>query len=219
MIIIHGENQIASRNLYLQLKKQAEIAGKQIVTLSGSDLTLSEVMFSSQSQSLLGSTNFVCLEEFFSRRPSTEKQKITEYLAKNPTLDIVSWDSKDLSTALKLFPPALIKKFDLPKYIFTFLDSFSLPQFEQSLSSAEPEQIIVLLSRRIHDLIIVKTGLGNYPTWQLTKLKSQSNKYSLADLLKMHQGLLQIDYKQKLSLSPQSLTDSLRLWLVQFVVH
>lgn len=217
MIIIHGDNEIASRNLFLAHKDQAVKSGKQLVILSGSSLTLPQIVTSSQSQSLFGSTNIVFVEGFFTRRPSNDKKTLTEYLLTHSTADVVLWESQDVTPALKSFPPEVIKKFDLPKHIFHFIDNWTISAFTAALTGAAPEQILALLAKRLHDLILVKEHAGVFPPWQISKLQNQASRYSLNDLQTMNHELLLIDYAQKTSSSPVDLAAALQFWLASIV--
>ena len=215
MQIIHGDNQIASRAHYLGLKKKAESAGQQVVTLSGDSLTLSELVNSSSSTSLLGTEIIVFIEGLFSRRPSNEKKALLSFLELHLDVQIYTWDDKDLSTQVKNYPVKNVTKFDLPKYVFQFIDTFSLPLFHKSLESSEPEMILGMLAKRISELMIVKTNPGHFPSWLSTKLKQQASKLSDDKLTLLSQQLLDIDYAQKTSTSPLNLKSSLEVWLVR----
>ncbi len=215
MIIIHGDDEISSRALFLSLKDQSAKSGKQLVILSGSSLNLADIVIASESQSLFGSANSVFIEGFFTRAPGNDKKVVTEYLLARPSADMVLWESQDVSAAVKIFPPAVIKKFVLPKYLFQFVDNLSLAGFNQALAGAAPEQILALLARRLHDLILIKENKGTFPPWQAAKLKSQASRFSLSQLSSLTSQLLSIDYAQKTSSSPYGLTAALQFWLAK----
>lgn len=215
MLIIHGDNEIASRNLYISLKDRAAKSGQQIVDLSGPSLTVSDLVTASESVSLFGSTNSVFIEGFFTRRAGNDKKTVTGFLLSHLSADIYLWDSQDVSASLKSFPLASIKKFDLPKYIFQFIDTFSLPAFNQALSGTSPEQILALVARRIHDLILIKENRGVFPPWQAAKLKSQAAQYSLSRLKTYNLQLLELAFAQKTSLPPYDLATALQFWLAK----
>lgn len=215
MHIIHGDNQISSRSHFLSLKEKAAKNHSQIVDLQSESITLNDLVSVSSSVSLLGDTNVIFIDGLFSKRPSNEKKSIIAYLEAHPEAPIFTWDDKDVSTQLKNFSPNLITKFDLPKYVFQFIDTFSLNLFDKSLSSSEPEMILGLLAKRLNELLIVKSVPNHYPSWLSTKLKSQAQKFSETQLLELNSSLLEIDYAQKTSTSPLDLASSLRLWLIK----
>ena len=157
----------------------------------------------------------VFVEDFFSRRPSAEKDKIRDYLSVNTPAGIVVWEAKDVSSQLKTYPVASVRKFELPKYVFQFLDSFSLPALRSALSTTAPELVFSLLSGHLHKLIMVKDGIGSFPSWQQSKLRSLASRFTLGLLLKMNEELLTIDLKQKTSSAPYSLSAALELFTVK----
>ncbi len=212
MLIIHGDNQVASRQFLLDAKQAASKKDLEIISLEGSELTLGDLQQYVNSANLLGKTNCVVIEGFFSRRPSNDKKKIVEYLEKNPNEEIIFWDGKDLGMQLKVFPATVIKKFDLPKTVFKFLDTFSLPDLSETLENTPAELVFSLLVSQVRKLIMVKQDAIELPSWQLGKLKSQANKYPLEKLLKMHSSLLDIDYKNKTSATALDLGAGLELW-------
>lgn len=219
MTIVHGDNQIASRQFFISLKDQAHHAGRQVVDLPGESVTLEQLTTASESASLLGTTNAVFVEGFFTRRPSADKKAVIVYLAAHSQSDISLWDGKDVTAQIKGFPVSQVKKFDLPHSLWQFLDTFSVDAFHRSLISADPEQILALLAIRLHQLIMVKDGHPppSLAPWQVGKLNLQAAKYSPSSLIAMHASLLDLDYQQKTSTSAIDLAGALEVWLVKNV--
>lgn len=151
MLILHGENQVESRNKLLQLKKD-----KSTLDLSVAQLSLENLVQAVETNSLFGQANTVIIEGLFSLRQSATKKKIIEYLEKNVHKDIILWESKDVTPQLKSFPPENIIRFDFPKHIFKFLDSPSLSTFHLSLSTTFPEVLFASLVTRAHKQINTK---------------------------------------------------------------
>jgi DNA polymerase III delta subunit len=213
MTIIHGDHQVASRSQLLILKQAAVESGKQVVEFSGGSLTLPELVNAAESVSLFGNANVVIIQDLFTRRQGIEKKVILEYLAAHPQSNIIIWESKDVSSQLKQFSPSSVKKFDLPKYLFKFLEDFSLAGLHQAAETTPVEQLFPLLVRQLHNLILTKENRGDFATWQKSKLTAQASRYSLKQLLAMYHRLLKIDYYQKTSTSPYNLTGALDLWI------
>lgn len=201
MQIIHGENQTASRQYYLALRGQAEKAGKQLTQIAGADCTLGSLVTAAESVSLLGESSLVYIEGIFSRRPSNEKKQIIEYLQAHPQLDILCWEGKDIGAQTKGFPPANIKVFPLPKYLFDFLDTLSVDSYRKTIETAPVEQVFASVVTRIHKVLI---GEG--------KLKKP---LTTDQLVIAYNQLLQIDYAQKTSTSPFELATALEVWLLK----
>lgn len=177
MIILHGDHQVLSRQFLLDLKK-----GKQIIEFLGSDLTLDKLSVAIETKSLFGEVNTVIIEGLFSQRNSQLKKDLINYLTKHSSDDIIIWEPKDVSSQVKDFKD--VRKFDLPKHIFKFLDSPSLDNLHLSLGTMEPEIIFASLVTRA------------YKQQKLTWLKD----------------LLEIEYKLKSGNLPYDLSTALELW-------
>ncbi len=215
MFVLHGEDLKSSRNEFIRLKSQASASGKQVVDLEGFSITLNELVTASSSISLLGSDNVVFVENLFSRRPSNEKKALIEYLLSHPDLSITIWETKDVGAQLKSFPTKSYKNFELPKYIFQFIDTFSPDLYLKSLASSEPEQLLGLIAKRLHDLILVKENKLSLPSWQLSKIENQAKRFSLLQLIDLNTELLNLDYKLKNSHLPFDLAAGLEFWLTK----
>lgn len=187
--------------------------GKQVVEL-GSDVTLAQLLVATKSDSLFGGINLVIVENLFSGRPSNDRRAVIEYLSAKSG-DVVVWESKDVSAKIKEFDPQIVRRFDLPKYVFKFLDDLSLSSLQLSLQSAAAEQILALLAGHIHKLILVKEGMSSLPGWQTSKLKSQVLRFNLDKLTDLSRKLLQIDYAQKTSALPYDLATALEIFVVR----
>ena len=143
MLILHGDNQVASRQALLAAKE-----GKPILEFMGSDLTLDHLVNAVETNSLFGQANTVIIEGIFSQRPSTNKKAAVEYLEAHPDADIIIWEGKDVTTQLKNFKS--VQKYDFPKYIFSFLDSPTISGLHQVLQTMPAEQILASLATRAH---------------------------------------------------------------------
>lgn len=198
MIILHGDNQVASRNQLLLLKEAAKKSGLTIVDLAGDQLTLPDLVATVESTSLFGDSNSVFIDGFFSRRASNDKKKISDYLLASVDKHITIWESKDVSSQLKDFPSNIASNYSYPKYIFDFLDHPTFESFHQAISVSPVEQIFASLVTRLHKVLL---GAGRFP-------KSIDPKQAVADLLA-------IDYSQKTSQSPYDLTTALEIWLTK----
>ena len=180
MLIIHGDNQIASRDCLISSK-----TGKQVLEFFGNNLNQDQINQALNTQSLFGQIYTVVIEGIFSQRPSANKKAIIEYLESHQDADIIIWESKDVSSQVKNFQN--IQKFDLPKYIFSFLDRPSVPGLHQVLQTTPAEQILASLATRA---------------------------YKRANT-KVLQELLAIDYKLKTGALPYDLAAALELWIAK----
>jgi DNA polymerase III delta subunit len=201
MQIVHGENQVQSRGYFLNLKKSLLDKHLQPIDLDGDALNLADLQNYLNTSSLFGESNAIFIDGFFSRRPSNDKKTISVYLSQQSSAHIYCWEAKDVTTALKEFPPTVIKKFDLPKYIFSFLDNLDVPTYRRCLESMPPEQLLSSIATRLHKVLL---GQGRL-----------NLKYTPQKLESMLSSLLMVDYQQKTSNSPVDLASALELWLIE----
>jgi len=176
MLILHGDNQIASRQIFLDSKKDGLILD---------EVTIDRLRQAIESKSLFGENNQAIAENIFSARPSNQKKIIIEYLKDHQTDPVLIWENKDVTAQLKEFDIKIIRRFDLPKYIFSFLDHPTISGLHQLLQTMSPEQILASLATRAH---------------------KQAN-------VKWLNELLTIDYRLKTGLLPYNLTTALELWV------
>ncbi|MBI5358269.1 hypothetical protein HZB69_01410 [Candidatus Amesbacteria bacterium] len=139
MLIIHGENQIASREYFLDLrtKNPGDI-------LDGDNLTLNDLQSKLNAISLFGETQHIYIENLYSRRPSNEKKAIIEYIESHNPLNLVIWEHKAVTTK------AENKNFEMPKYLFAFWNKPTLKNFHLALQVAAVEQIFAGLITGAH---------------------------------------------------------------------
>lgn len=101
---------------------------------------------------------------------------------------VVYHDSVLPQTFLKLMPQDFkMEKFEMPRILFTFLDSFYPGNLNHSikllhnLTKTQPiELTFFMLARHLNDLYVVTIDpkTNQYPSWRLSKLQSQANKFT-----------------------------------------
>jgi hypothetical protein len=112
-------------------------------------------------------------------------------------------------TFLKLMPKDFkMEKFELPKILFTFLESFypgnsarSLKLLHELTESSAVELTFFMLARHLKDLywVSIDPATTAYPSWRLSKLKSQASKFGIDKLKQIISDLADIDIKVKTS--------------------
>jgi len=112
-------------------------------------------------------------------------------------------------TFLKRMPKDFkMEKFELPKILFTFLESFYpgnsnrvLKLLHELTDTSAVELVSFMLARHFKDLysVSVDPKTTAYPSWRLTKLKSQVCKFKIGDLEKLISLLSDIDIRVKSS--------------------
>ena len=170
MLILHGDNQVASRQALLTAKE-----GKQILEFSGSDITVNQLHHAVSTNSLFGQANTIVIERAFA------KKDIADYLVQNQEADIIIWEPKDVSAKVKDFKN--VQKFDLSKHIFLFLDSPLLSSLHLALSTAPAEVVFASLVTRSYKRTNTK-WLASLLDLDF-KLKSGALPYDLATALEL----------------------------------
>ena len=207
IILIHGDNQILSRNKLNLYISQAKEKKTEVIVREGSKLTLEEARNILESTSFFGENRLSIWENFLSSTKSKDKEKILDYLNKNPVnIELILWEGKSLkNTSLLKFDK--IEIFKIPAFLFQFLDSFSpdnkkecLEKFVQLKNIEETEMIFFMLIRQVRLLMMVEDNFfDDISVWQKSKMISQYHKFQKGQLLKIYQTLLEIDYDQKTS--------------------
>jgi hypothetical protein len=222
-ILLHGEDQVKSRKYLSTLKNKAK-KNKEILSLNGANVSLTELKQALEANSLFGHDKVVILENIFSARKSKRKKQLIKYLNKeSPQIDLIIWEEVKVGKrALNKLPKSFQKKeFKISTVIFKFLESLqpgnnqnSLTLLKKSLSNNEPEKIFYMLVRQIRLLIIAKDlgkpGLSG-PGWIKNKLITQTKAFTKNQLLSVHSKLLNIDISIKRGKSLMPLQKQLEL--------
>ncbi len=202
--LIHGEDQVKSRNFLKELKEKGQKKNQEIIILEGSKTELSEIKQACEATSLFGQDKLIIIENLFSARDSKRKKQIIDYL-KNEDANIVVWEGKKIDgRKLRGFSNKWkTQTFKLSASIFKFLESLqpnnnyqSVLLLKECLAEEEPEKIFYMLIRQLRLLILAKDlgkkGLSG-PGWMKHKFISQADKFTLKQLKENYGILLNID--------------------------
>lgn len=219
IVFIHGEDLQKARERFYQIIEYVKNKSREVknITLDQS-LGLTEVL---TGQSLFEEDTLYTVSE-------TKKiplKKIT-WLFKNSnkfSKDILFlYEGIAPASILKLLPKSSkLEKYDLPKIIFKFLESFYPKNSKEVLTllnklaeSEALEFVFALLAKHLRDLywVLLESDLPDYPSWRIAKLKSQAKKFSQSSLVKIIDLLAEIDIKVKTSQT--SLKESLDLVII-----
>lgn len=120
---------------------------------------------------------------------------------------IIYSDHELTPNQLKILPrDAKIQKFDLPKIIFNFLDSFYpgnskkiLNLLHQLVERESVELVFAILVKHVRDLYWVKVDEAGlpYPDWRVLKIMKQADKFTIEKLQETINVLSEIDIKTK----------------------
>lgn len=123
---------------------------------------------------------------------------------------MIIYSSHELTpNQLKILPKdSKIQKFDLPKIIFNFLDSFYpgnakkvLNLLHELTSRESVELVFAILVKHIRDIYWVKVDEAGlpYPDWRVLKIMKQADRFKMEDLKLVINKLSEIDVKAKTS--------------------
>jgi hypothetical protein len=112
-------------------------------------------------------------------------------------------------TFIKLMPADFkMEKFEMSRILFSFLESFypgnqiKTIKLLHDLTKTQPiELTFFMLARHLKDLYVasIDPKTNQYPTWRLSKLKSQSDKFGIEKLKQIISNLSDIDIEVKTS--------------------
>jgi hypothetical protein len=112
-------------------------------------------------------------------------------------------------TFLKQMPKDFkMEKFELPRLLFTFLESFypggsvrSIKLLHDLTKASAVELVFFMLARHLRDLywVSIDPATSQYPSWRLGKLKSQAEKFDPGLLEQIISKLADIDIEVKSS--------------------
>lgn len=225
VILLHGDNIVASRNELERVKKEKV---KEVLAFDGGKIGLTELKQALEAGSLFGQERIVILENFLPQKPNAAKNQIVEYLKNLETsVDLILWEGRELEKKLlDSFHDAKKQLFRLDPVLFKFLDSLkpgcgriAVTLLREVLRREEVELVFYMLVRQFRILLALcdlqensipeVTKLGS---WQKEKLVKQANSFGVEALLKIYHQLLEIDLKLKTGLSPFNLLSTLELF-------
>ena len=209
MIIIHGENTIASRQKLVEIIDSAKNQKQEIIRQEAKNLdeaTLEEFLGSSD---LFGTKKTIIIEGLHSLQTSKKKKLLIQMCSNSELHNIVLWEKRTLTkTMLKQFGNAENYEFKASKTLFAWLDLLGKKGVETKKIQLLHEAIdkdgeyfcFIMLIRQFRLLIQAKTGekIGGAP-FMIAKLNKQAQQFSLEELLATYKELLKMDYAQKTS--------------------
>jgi hypothetical protein len=237
LVIVHGDDIVASRKYYLDLKEKHEDAS----TFDGGAVTMTDLAQIFEGGGLFEDSKTVFIEQLLTKKARvgrksktsepTELDTILEYFRKHASSNtIVLWENKEIERgALLAFPTADIKIFKLPQTLFLLLDSFKpnngqklVQLFHQTIASAEPEMVFFMLVRQVRLLLGLLDQniqsideIKRMQPWQRTKLQRQAAAFTPERLRKAHHDLFQIEVGQKTGGLSTSVTSAIDFLLLE----
>lgn len=207
MIVLHGDNVVASRNKLSELLSAAKTQGKEIKKIDGNKVTVAELETSLQSNDLFGSSQVVVVEQLFSRPHSKKRTELIDFLSKNKETEVILWDKKTLTVAQKkALSPDRDFQFKTSKSLFNWIDALSpqtsiskrLSLYQDTLKQEDPYLCFYMLLQRVRQLLILSEGgsPGGAP-FMISKMRSQARHFTESQLVSLHTALYNIDVTTK----------------------
>ncbi len=231
--IFHGDNASLSYNGARQLIERLKAAAPaaEVLRLSGTSLTRSELTEAVESPSFFSQERLVEIDNLLTRRPSKEKDALLNYFAKsqkNVGYNIILSEGKSITSSVlkKLGSQNIeVQEFKLSKTIWKFLDAlkpkntrFLLQLFEATVATEPVELAMFWMVRRMGELFLARSTLPHAldsvrTDWQRGNLTRQASMWTEKQLIEFHRRLMEIDEMVKTGRTPTNLRTHLDILL------
>ena len=173
LIIVHGDDIVASRKYFTDLKDKHVGAH----SFDGASVTLTDLAQIFEGGGLFEDSKTVFIEQLLTKKTRGRKTKTSEpteldailaYFDKHASLHtIILWENKEIEKGVILgFKTAEIKIFRLPQTLFLFLDNIKrgngkilVKLFHQTIANTETEMVFFMLVRQIRLLLALTPSL------------------------------------------------------------
>ena len=193
IIVLHGDDSVKSYERLMKFVESAKKRNWEIVTDEFPN-----------TPSLFGTDRLIVYRDYKLLKP----QDIKNFDRFDGTL-VVYHTAILPQTFLKLMPKDFkMEKFELPKLLFVFLESFypgnsvrALKLLHDLTDSQAIELTFFMLARQMRDLywISIDPSSNHFQSWQASKLKNQAGKFTVEKLKQIISSLSDIDIKVKTS--------------------
>lgn len=221
IIILHGDNTIASRNELAKIRAKAKENHSDIITVQTKKIAPAELELILGETDLFDTKKTLIIEELHSLPKSKRKTELITLLAQPSPHNLVLWEKRLLTkTMLKQFSGTVVQEFKMSNVLFNWLDLFGKPDQKnkalsllQEASKKDGEYLcFVMLIRHIRLLLLAKSGgVIKGPPFMVSKYASQAKQFSEQQLLDLHTKLVEIDEQTKTSTSTLKLQSELDL--------
>lgn len=218
LLILHGDDQI---KLYARFQKFIETAKSRSWEIAYLDDALS-IKESLLASSLFGAQRFFVLRDI-KRLGKSEIEWLKKHSSEiGGNLVIYHEGYIPVGITKGITENVKIEEFKLPKIIFSLMDmirpgnSVQIIKTLHKIIETEPvEFVFILIAKHMRDLFWAKTDLNSmpYPSWRSSKLKNQSDSFTLKRLQQFIDSLSNIDIQVKTSKA--NLLSSLDLLIVK----
>jgi hypothetical protein len=225
--IVHGDDVLRSREFFLAEKGKS----KESVSFD-KEINLSDLTQIVEGGSLFATPKDVFIENFFSSKKSNsnEFKEIAGFiLAKTDGFNFFFWEGKSLERGpLLLFKNAVLKNFNLPQSLFSFLDGIkpnsidNIKFFHDAITNINEEIVLHMLVRQFRLLLAISNPSENpidevkrLAPWQRSKLSKQANLFGETKLSDAFKKLHTIDSALKSGRIGLSLVQAIDTFLLK----
>jgi hypothetical protein len=226
ILIIHGNDLVSSRDYYSKEKDKLDSP----ILIEGDGLTYDRIFQAAENNTFFDSKITLAIENFFTKNKSNslEFKKITEYINSTKGLNIIFWESNEISkTNQTVLKNSAVKTFSYPQVLFQFLDNLKPGNGENLIKlilelkrNMEIELIFFMIVRQFR-LMISQLEQGvkieeakRLQGWQTGKLSKQASLFQKEKLIELYGQLFEIDLAQKTGKLPYSLEKSIDIFLL-----
>ncbi len=225
-LIIHGNDLQATRNYFFEFKEKTTSS----VLLNGDKITFDNFFQIAEGDSFFDSEKTIFTENLFSANKSNspELKKIIDFINSNKKINLVLWESTELSKAsLNLLKDAEVKIFSIPSLLFIFLDSLKPGNYKTSVSifnqlnkNTENELIWFMILRQFRLLLSAISRSSEIDEtkrlapWQSSKLKSQASLFGETKLKEIYKKLFKIEENHKTGKVGYEISNSIDFFLL-----
>lgn len=228
LTLIHGDNQVQSRQLLTQLVREVRESGiNEVQYLAGKSLDLTQLSQSLLSNALFDAGRLVVIEELFAK---TAKKVLNDSLGILSKLDpggeigVIIWEPKSITkNQAKKLSNFSIKEHKTSAAIFQYLDLFGTASLQQALSKLRlccrkdsPQLVLYMLARQVRLMIQVMHDEARLAPWQKGKLKKQIDSIGKEKVMQLHAEVLEVDYQSKTGQLAIDLADKLELITAEY---
>jgi len=221
LIVICGEDLVASRNYYFDLKNKYRKKNYDIKEIPPTQISEIQKGLGESLSLFFEKTAFFTqnLNKIISQKNLSIIQLI-DYLQKNKSIEVIDWEEGIGARNLKFPKTVTIKDFKPSQTIFKLLDSCYpsnkknfIKQINLLPDKLDDTFIFYMLIKHIRTLLIVKSSEKppGILDWQFYKLKKQAAYWSLEKLILFYENLHKIDVINKTNKNPFSIRHSLDL--------
>lgn len=222
LFVICGEDNVSSRDYFLQLQKEYQEKGNDLKKVGAAELEI-VLAESSAGPNLFGQQQIFLsenLNKVVSRKKGNKPFGLLELIGQNKQAILLDWEDGVSQRNLKIAALGKVKEFKPSSNIFKLLDACypsNLQAFVALLQTVCVPQnemfIFIMLRRHIRNLLLVssKVPIPGLQGWQRAKLQQQARFWQPEALISFYDRLISLDISLKTGKNAYSLKGSIEL--------